>query len=140
MKVEVNKTIKAWIDNYLIKKILQACYRIVKEKEDNIESLSVALVDNKTIKEINKQYLKINQATDVLSFDDPAQIIISWPKVVIQAKKYRHSQKKELAILLIHGLLHILGYDHEKEKEKKEMDIQAEKVLSYLKNKKIIKR
>lgn len=140
MKVEINKTVKVWVGNSLIKKVLQSCYQIVGKKEDNIESLSVALVDNKTIKEINKQYLKINQPTDVLSFDDPAQIIISWPKVVIQAKKYGHSQKKELVILLIHGLLHILGYDHEKEKDKIEMDKQSEKVLSYLKRKKIIRR
>jgi len=129
MIVEVNKLIKSQVSkNFIISVIKQAGKKL---KCDFI--LSVALVDNKTIKKLNHQYLKINQTTDVLSFSEPAEIIISWPMVITQAKKQKHSQKKELTFLLIHGLLHILGYDHKTKRQQDIMEKKFKQVISFLK-------
>jgi probable rRNA maturation factor len=129
MIIEVNKIVKARVSKKFISSLLQKAYRQIKTKK-KIKELSVALVGSKEIKLLNRQYRKVNQVTDVLSFDDPAQIIICWPQVVAQALVQGHSQKKELSFLLIHGLLHILGYDHKTKKEEEIMNKQIEKIIS----------
>ncbi len=100
----------------------------VKAVKD-LSSLSVALVGAQTIKKLNRKYRRVNKVTDVLSFDDPAEIIICWSQLVKQAVEFKHSQKRELAILLIHGFLHILGYDHQRRTERLKMDKAAAKIL-----------
>ena len=82
--------------------------------------IELIITDNREIQEINAQHRGIDKATDVLSFpyeDSPmaplGSIIISEDFVVNKAKEFSHSTNDELALLFIHGLLHILGYDHE---------------------------
>ena len=94
--------------------------------------LSVIFVDLDEIKKINKEYRGINKETDVISFalEDnksfrPAlrmlgDIYVCIPKMILQAKSYGHSEKRELSFLVCHGLLHLLGYDHMKSKEEEE--------------------
>ncbi|MBN2815881.1 MAG: rRNA maturation RNase YbeY [Campylobacterales bacterium] len=84
------------------------------------KEIELIITDNKEIKEINAQYRSIDKATDVLSFpyeDSPmaplGSIIISQNFVKDKASELRHSEDEELTLLFIHGLLHILGYDHE---------------------------
>ena len=85
------------------------------------KDLELIIVDNKTIKEINFEYRKKDEATDVLSFPVDGDfehlplgtIIISIDFVKENAKEYGHSEEDELNLLFIHGLLHLLGYDHE---------------------------
>ena len=85
------------------------------------KDLELIIVDNKTIKEINFEYRKKDEATDVLSFPVDGNfehlplgtIIISIDFVKEKAKEYGHSEENELNLLFIHGLLHLLGYDHE---------------------------
>jgi probable rRNA maturation factor len=103
-------------------------------------TFSVILVDNDTIHELNRDYRGIDRPTDVISFalnDNGAfpgpvnvlgDIYISIDKMKEQAVTYEHSEKRELSFLAIHGLLHLLGYDHTKgPKEEKEMfDLQKE--------------
>ena len=92
--------------------------------------LSVTIVDNAYIHEINKTYRHIDRPTDVISFafldDNPkrnelfqsgqmvvlGEIYISKEKAEEQAKSYGHSLERELKFLFVHGLLHLLGYDH----------------------------
>ena len=92
--------------------------------------LSVTLVDNDYIHEINKTYRHIDRPTDVISFafldDNPkrdelfhsgqmmvlGEIYISFEKAQEQAVNYGHSLERELKFLFVHGLLHLLGYDH----------------------------
>lgn len=92
----------------------------------NIE-LSILIVNNRRIRLLNKQYRGKNSATDVLSFpmhEAPpplsplppillGDIVISMEKVHRQAKEQGHSPSHELLLLLIHGILHLTGYDHE---------------------------
>lgn len=97
--------------------------------------MGVRLTDNSCIRELNRRYRGRNTATDVLSFNmvDPAgegefidapdrikhigEIVISWDKSAEQAKLFGIGIKKEIAILTIHGILHLLGYDHENEND-----------------------
>ncbi|NLW16221.1 MAG: rRNA maturation RNase YbeY [Firmicutes bacterium] len=91
--------------------------------------VSVALVDNDAMRALNRQYRGIDKPTDVLSFsqlegeelfDVPdvlilGDIVISIEQALAQAESYGHSFKRELAFLLVHGLLHLVGYEHDDE-------------------------
>lgn len=105
-------------------------------KKLNIENstFSVILTDDEEVHYLNKTYRNIDRTTDVLSFalnDNGAfpgpinvlgDIFISIPKMKEQAIEYSHSEKRELSFLALHGLLHLLGYDHTKgPKEEEEM-------------------
>ena len=102
----------------------------------NIENstFSVILTNDEEVHYLNKTYRNIDRTTDVLSFalnDNGAfpgpinvlgDIFISIPKMKEQAIEYSHSEKRELSFLALHGLLHLLGYDHTKgPKEEEEM-------------------
>lgn len=109
----------------------------------------VVIVDNKTIHEINNEYRHIDRPTDVISFaflDEESernlkggpislgQIIISYEKAEEQAKEYGHSLNREINFLFVHGLLHLLGYDHMKShEEEKIMFSLQDKILGGLK-------
>ena len=92
----------------------------------SVREISILFTDDSHIKELNRTYRGKDKATDVLSFpqitgkrQDIAplmlgDIVISKETAVKQAKKYNHSISRELERLLIHGILHLLGYDHEK--------------------------
>ncbi len=98
--------------------------------------LSVIFVDNKQIHEINKQYRNIDKATDVISFAlmdsedsyvnneqevELGDIFISIDAANEQANRYGHSFDRELTFLFLHGVLHLLGYDHMNEEDEKKM-------------------
>ena len=100
-------------------------YALEVENVDNLE-FNVIIINNEEIHKINKEYRGIDRPTDVISFalEDYkdikyendyrvlGDIYISIDKVKEQAKEYGHSEKRELAFLAVHGLLHLLGYDH----------------------------
>ena len=109
--------------------------------------LSISLVDDKAIRLINKKWRHKDKATDVLSFPQLSvaelreqtvdtqwllgDIIISVPTALRQAKERRHSLRKELCRLLAHGILHLMGYDHEiSPKEEKRMQRLERKLLT----------
>lgn len=97
------------------KKLLDDIASALTDKE-----IELIITNNEEIKEINKEYRDIDKDTDVLSFpyeDMPmaplGSIVISSWHVETKAKELGHSSDDELALLFIHGLLHLLGYDHE---------------------------
>lgn len=121
--------------------------------------VELLLTMNEEIREINKEYRKIDRATDVLSFpmieyERPAQfdfleeddsyfdldtgelmlgnIVISKEKVLSQAEEYGHSVKREYAFLIAHSMLHLLGYDHMEEEERAVMEAKQREVLGQL--------
>lgn len=110
--------------------------------------VSIVLSDDEYIHALNLQYRGKDCATDVLSFalnegeepvviDGPAEvllgdIIISIETAARQAVEYGHTLERELAYLTVHGILHLLGYDHMTEEEKQEMRQEEEHVLSLL--------
>ncbi len=111
---------------------------------DNVE-LSISLVDNETIQNINREWRGKNRPTDVLSFpldeDTPSgyqyrllgDVIISLPYAKKQAEEIGLSYKEEILRLLTHGILHLLGYDHEtSEEDAKIMFSLQDKIFSKL--------
>ncbi|MFA6381772.1 MAG: rRNA maturation RNase YbeY [Candidatus Buchananbacteria bacterium] len=106
--------------------------------------LSVGLVGRSEMKKLNLIYRKINKVTDVLSFgekdsrdkfnfgDDSylGEIIICLPQAQIQARQAGQALEKELQLLVTHGFLHLLGYNHEKPKESEVMRQLESKILS----------
>lgn len=110
--------------------------------------VDVSLVDDETIHEINKNYRNVDRVTDVISFafnddKDPkdqindettlrmlGEILICLPQAERQAKAIGNSLDRELGFLFIHGLLHLLGYDHQTKEEEEIMFPLQEKILS----------
>ncbi len=101
----------------------EAVERVLKvEKKENF-NISIALVGRKAIKNLNRIYRRKNKATDVLSFGrnnkrkDPfenfGEVVICLDEVETNAKSVNVSFREELKRVLIHGTLHLLGYDHE---------------------------
>jgi probable rRNA maturation factor len=99
--------------------------------------LSIVIENDETLKQLNLEYLNIDAPTDVLSFQmndlDPetkriylGDIIISFPRAESQAQAASHPVESELQLLVVHGVLHLLGYDHSEDEEKKKMwEVQA---------------
>ena len=112
------------------------------------DEVSIVLCDDPYIHALNRDYRGKDQPTDVLSFalnegeseqiiDGPAEnllgdIIISLDTAVCQAEEYGHSLEREIAYLTVHGMLHLLGYDHEEEADKCEMRTEEEHILELL--------
>ena len=135
----------------LIKKIYQKAIEVTGNDIPNIW-LTVSFVKRQRIRELNKKYRNIDKATDVLSFP---MLDIVYPQtlndykseyapdgtlyigdIVIckkiakwQAKLYGHSKKREIGFLALHGLLHILGYDHIKKEDEDIMFETSNKIL-----------
>ena len=100
------------------------------------QTLSVAFVDKDEIKKLNKRYRRENKITDVLSFeagttDCLGEIIICPAQAKKQAKEFKQSYQKEIIKLVLHGYLHVIGFDHEKEVEAREMEKLERRVLGY---------
>ncbi len=133
-----------------IEKLIENCTSAALEEEDirDDAEVSVTLVDNARIREMNAEFREIDRETDVLSFpmcgedgfevnpDNDAillgDIVISLEKAQEQAAEYGHDFKREVAFLITHSLFHLLGYDHMTEDEEKEMFAKQEKVLRKL--------
>ncbi|MFA6190555.1 MAG: rRNA maturation RNase YbeY [Candidatus Staskawiczbacteria bacterium] len=145
MKIEINNlTGHPILSRAVDKKIFSTVAKIVLKGENRkTETLSLAFVSKSEIKKLNKKFRKKNKATDVLSFelDVPfgfaqgknkflGEIIICPEVVRDNAKKYNISVKQEMTKMLIHGILHLCGYDHEK--SKKDEKIMEEKQEKYL--------
>ncbi len=94
------------------------------EIDQNLE-ISLMITDNETIKELNATYRNKDMITDVLSFPQgdgnfvlPGEplllgdIVVCWPRACEQAEQYGHNIEREAGFLFVHGLLHLLGYDH----------------------------
>lgn len=141
-KIEVVNKTKEEVDLDNLRKIIN--YTLEREKIDNGQ-VNVIIIDNNDIHQINKEYRGIDRPTDVISFaleDDDTfielserilgDIYISIDKVKEQAKEYGHSEKREISFLTVHGLLHLLGYDHMTKEDGKVMFAKQEEILNEL--------
>jgi probable rRNA maturation factor len=126
--------------NYFMRKTIKLLNR------DPNFILEVLIVDEQTIKEINRDYRNKDAVTDVISFalDDEVEgeivargqpnrllgtIIIGGPVAERQAQEYNHSLKREMKFLFVHGLLHLLGYDHMNKEDEIEMFALQDKII-----------
>ena len=110
--------------------------------------VSVTLTDNASIHELNRKYRGMDRPTDVLSFalreseepdisggaeaDALGDIIISVERAQEQAAEYGHSLRREVAFLAVHGMLHLLGYDHMEDAQREEMEKEQRFVMEQL--------
>jgi len=96
--------------------------------------LSITLVTDEKIRELNHRYRSRNEVTDVLSFpiDEEllGEIIIACGRAREQAREYGHSLTREIGYLTVHGLLHLLGYDHREQAGRKTMRKREEEILT----------
>ena len=124
--------------------LMGTAFRLLEIKP-NYE-VDVSLVDAKTIQDINRDYRHVDRVTDVISFafeDDESpnsvilgdvprmlgEIFICVPRALEQAKEIGNSEERELSFLFVHGLLHLLGYDHMKKEDEEIMFPLQEKIL-----------
>jgi len=132
--IEINNLSRKYrrLDKGFLKKTAE---KVLKgEKIKTKKEISIAIVDSLEIKKLNKQYRKKNKPTDVLSFgkiDSDISEIVICPEEV---EKNGDDFKKEMAEVVIHGMLHLLGHDHEKKKSEAEtMFKKQEEYLSKIK-------
>ena len=135
------------IDKSLLEEILRAA-DIVGEiySVENCE-LSITLTDDENIHALNKKFRGVDRATDVLSFafresDEPeiidadfeilGDVIISLERAKVQAEEFGHSFLREVIFLEVHGLLHLLGYDHIDDDERQEMENEQRFIMNKL--------
>ncbi len=118
----------------------------------NVE-LGLVITGQERVQQLNRNYRQKDEATDVLAFallpekagaDSPpfvtppdgvrhlGEVIISYPQAAIQAAEHGHPIPRELAILIIHGVLHLLGYDHEAAEQQNSMSAKEVEILSYV--------
>lgn len=128
-----NRQTLAYDESIIIKVMERAVLREGDTALSERGEVSVSLVNNAEIRELNLEYRLIDAPTDVLSFPMDGyvlgDIVISMEKAVEQAQEYGHGIERELGFLAAHGMLHLLGYDHEDEKEECEMFGAQEEIL-----------
>ena len=134
------------MEESLLKKMEEAAGVLFEQEgvDEERAEISLTLVSLEEIRELNRDYRDVDRETDVLSFpqfecveDMPefgelclGDVVICLDKVEEQAKEFGHSFERELIYLFVHSLLHLLGYDHMEEEEKKEMRQREEQVMT----------
>lgn len=151
IQVEIMKEVDADLP-FSLEALLEQAIRTAAafERVERAE-VSISIVDDETIRELNRTYRQMDASTDVLSFalnetveGEPeihygemeeeadtslGDIVISLPTAQRQAQEYGHSLERELAFLTIHGFLHLLGYDHMNDEDEKVMFARQRAIL-----------
>jgi len=149
LNFEFTNETKKEIDPEVFSNRLGKCYELLKgliskKTLGNVGLVDLVLVTDNVIEAMNLEYRDKKGPTDVISFaylevtdfDQNAgevivgDIFISVDTAKKQAKKAKHSFEKEMEILFVHGLLHLLGFEHNNDKEEKEMEGWAKKILT----------
>lgn len=127
-------------------KIRQAVHQTLEYSEIcDPMSLTIVFQEDELLHRMNKQFLDVDAPTDVLSFParytDPesrecylGDVLISVPRAIEQASEGNHAVEDELQMLVVHGVLHLLGYDHMGEADKERMQAAQSTILKYLGN------
>ena len=146
LRVRVRRATGARPDRAMLRRV---CENVLRgEGVSGPAFLTLALVTDDEIQEMNRRHRGVDRPTDVLSFslvdptvdqrgfvtppDQPTElgdIVVSYGRVLAQAEEYGHAPERELAYLVAHGLLHILGHDHEQEVERTVMREREEAAL-----------
>ena len=146
IEILVEKECRGLVEEDWVRKIAQSVLRA--EGVVAPDEVSLVFTDAETVQQLNRDYRGIDEPTDVLAFymlpqkeaDDSfalppdgvtrlGEVIISYPQAVEQAREQSHSTERELTLLVIHGILHLLGYDHEEPDEEAEMGTREKELL-----------
>jgi probable rRNA maturation factor len=146
--LEIADTIAPSLDPGLIERAglaraAQEAVRYVTDPAD--KSLTILISEDEQLRQLNRQFREIDEPTDVLSFPggdlDPdsgttylGDIALSFPRAAEQAVVAGHPVEAELRLLVVHGVLHLLGYDHTEPEEEKRMWAAQEQILAKLRD------
>jgi len=144
--ISVEEEFKGLVDKDWARKIAQQVL-----KAENVTppyEVSIIFTDSETVQRLNRDFRGVDEPTDVIAFymlpqketestfilppdgvTHLGEIIISYPQAAEQASEQRHSVNEELALLIIHGILHLLGYDHQQPEEEKRMRQREQELL-----------
>jgi probable rRNA maturation factor len=145
--IQIDEQFQNGVDATLIEQAVAAA--LAAEGVAGAIEVSVLITDDATLHRLNRDYRNVDAPTDVLSFADdeesdaaPATFVrppdvprylgdlaISYERVIAQADEYGHSRARELAFLTVHGILHLLGYDHERGAEEQAAMRAREEVI-----------
>ena len=128
LEVEVAKAVAANVSPAFVRKVLRRAAEVPEvaaRLPEGETTVAVRITDDDELRHLNKTYAGEDHVTDVLSFEGDGShlgdIAISWPRVLEQAEQWGHDEKDELSVLLVHGFLHLLGWDHRTPAETEEM-------------------
>lgn len=128
LDVEVVKAVRAGVAPAFVRGVLDRAAsvpEVAARLPDGHATVAVRITDDAEMEQLNRDFAGDAHPTDVLSFegsgDHVGDIAISWPRVVAQAEEWGHREKDEASILLVHGFLHLLGWDHATPAENEEM-------------------
>jgi probable rRNA maturation factor len=131
-------------EEFSLKKEVQKVIESIVEKErKKLGEINYIFTDNKNILEINEKFLKHDYYTDVITFNNnrknviAGDIFISTEQILINSKKYNNSYTEELIRVLIHGVLHLIGYNDKSESEKVIMRKKEDTYLCLFKTKQV---
>jgi len=149
--MEINVLIDEGLEGCLEEGWLQSvAEQVLLAQEAGAESeMGLVIATEERVRQLNKSYRGQDEPTDVLAFsateeigaDFPpfvqppdgvlhlGEVIISYPQAVTQAEEHQHSVKREIAILIIHGVLHLLGYEHDKPELERQMKAREAEIL-----------
>jgi probable rRNA maturation factor len=147
LNLDVDERFVEAVDETLVRTVVERALKLERIRRNS--EVTVVITDDEDIRGINAEHRGVDEATDVLSFPlesadqqgfvaPPGQprnlgdIVVSYERVLAQAEEYGHSASRELAYLVTHGTLHLLGYDHEDDAQKLRMREREEQVLSDL--------
>jgi probable rRNA maturation factor len=142
VEVQVDPPFVAHVDPAQVQKAVREV--LVQEGRVGEGELTVVITGDERIQELNHRYRGVNVPTDVLAFGEAAEgfveapdvplylgdVVISYPRVQAQAEEQGHSPDRELVLLVIHGVLHLLGYDHTNPEERTIMWARQEAILA----------
>jgi len=146
IEILVGEKFRGVVNGGWVKKIVR---RVLKtEGVTPPYEVSLVFTDSETVRQLNRDYRGVDEPTDVLAFSMLPQkgidssftlppdgltrlgeVIISYPQAAEQAEEQEHSPERELALLVIHGILHLLGYDHEEPEEESKMRERERELL-----------
>ena len=146
VEIFVEEKFRGLVDESWARRIAQTVLKA--EEVAPLYEVSLVFTDSETVRRLNRDYRGVDEPTDVLAFYMLSQneadssfalppdgvtrlgeVIISYPQAVEQASEQGHSSERELALLIIHGILHLLGYDHEETEEESKMRERERKLL-----------
>ncbi|MGB2852887.1 MAG: rRNA maturation RNase YbeY [Dehalococcoidia bacterium] len=145
--VDIDEPFQGYLDERWLRRVVAET--LAAEGANSPAELGLVVTGDERIRQLNKSYRGVDEATDVLSFalleDSDAsfvnppdgvlhlgEVILSYPRAVVQAEEHHHPVEREVAFLVVHGVLHLLGHEHEQPHDEAKMRAEEERILGAL--------
>jgi probable rRNA maturation factor len=141
--IQIVPRFRARVDEGFLRRV--AAEALSQEGVEGETELSLIITDDEAVRELNRRFRGVDAPTDVLAFGAEAEehfvvapenppylgdVVISYQRALAQAEELGHTVGEELKLLVIHGILHLLGYDHQEEADARKMREREEKTLA----------